>query len=162
MAINVTKAMALRLAPFTVDVERGRLRFFAAAIGETDPMYTDLVTARRAGHPDLPVPPTFLFSLELERPDPFDIVNALDIDLRAVLHGEQSFTYHSLAHAGEALTLQREVVDVHRKKRGALELLVTRTAVTRDDGNLVAELGGVLIVRQPSPTQRIDEPAVTT
>ena len=36
--------------------------FFAAAIGETDPVYTDLDAARAAGHRDLPVPPTFLFA----------------------------------------------------------------------------------------------------
>ncbi len=40
-------------------MERGRLRMFAAAIGETDPIYTDVEAARAAGHPDLPVPPTF-------------------------------------------------------------------------------------------------------
>src|SRR5213076_1850421 len=43
----------------TVDVEKGRLRFFAKAIGESDPVYTDESAARDAGHPTLPVPPTF-------------------------------------------------------------------------------------------------------
>ena len=54
----------------TFDVERGRLRFFAKAIGETDPVYTDVEAARAAGHPDLPVPPTFLFGLELDERGP--------------------------------------------------------------------------------------------
>ena len=36
--------------PFTTDVERGRLRFFAKAIGEMDLIYTDDAAARRAGH----------------------------------------------------------------------------------------------------------------
>jgi hypothetical protein len=50
----------------TFDIERGRLAFFARAIGETDPVYLDPDAARAAGHPDIPAPPTFLFSGELD------------------------------------------------------------------------------------------------
>ena len=53
----------------SVEVEKGKLRFFAKAIGETDPVYTDPAAARDAGHRDLPVPPTFLFCLEMEGPN---------------------------------------------------------------------------------------------
>ena len=59
-----------RLAPFTVDVEPGRLRFFAKATGHDDPVYGDEEAARAAGHPGLPVPPTFFFCLEMESPNP--------------------------------------------------------------------------------------------
>ena len=36
---------------FEVLVEKGRLRFFAKATGQTDPVYTDEAAARAAGHP---------------------------------------------------------------------------------------------------------------
>jgi hypothetical protein len=80
---------------FTVDVEKGRLKFFAKAIGQTDPVYTDEAAARAAGHPGLPVPPTFLFCLEMDAPDPAAIRNLLGMDYRKLLHGEQGFTYHA-------------------------------------------------------------------
>ena len=35
--------------PFTTPVERGRLKFFAKAIGETDPVYVDEAAAQAAG-----------------------------------------------------------------------------------------------------------------
>ena len=35
---------------FEVLVEKGRLRFFAKATGQTDPVYTDEAAARAAGH----------------------------------------------------------------------------------------------------------------
>lgn len=148
MAIDVDKAKALRLAPVTVTVERGRLRFFAKAIGEPDAVYFDVAAAQRAGHPDLPVPPTFFFSLELERPEPFGYIDELGIDLRRVLHGEQSFTYHSLAYAGDTLIVRPRIVDVSSKKGGAMEFLVKRTDITRD-GELVAEATSTIIVRNP-------------
>lgn len=152
MPIDAEAALKLRLEPITVPVERGRLRFFAKAVAQTDPVYTDLDTARQAGHPDLPVPPTFFFSLELEAPDPFGYLTALDVDLRRVLHGEQSFTYHRLAHAGDTLTLRPRIVDVYRKKGGALEFLVKQTDVTCGD-ELVAEARSVIVVRHPEVSQ---------
>ncbi|MFE3028362.1 MaoC family dehydratase N-terminal domain-containing protein [Nocardia tengchongensis] len=133
----------------TLTLDAGRLRFFAKAIGETDPVYTDLDAAKAAGHRDLPAPPTFLFSIELENPDPFAFLAAAGVDLRFVLHGEQSFTYHSTAVAGDVLTATPRITDVYSKKGGALEFLVKETAVTRADGSAVADLKSIIVVRNP-------------
>ncbi|MGW3044315.1 MaoC family dehydratase N-terminal domain-containing protein [Kitasatospora sp. NPDC001159] len=152
MAIDAEAAGKLALDPITVQVERGRLRFFAKATGQTDPVYTDVETARRAGHRDLPVPPTFFFSLELEAPEPFAYLAALDVDLRRVLHGEQAFTYHRPAYAGDTLTLQPRIVDVYSKKHGALDFLVKRTDVHRGT-ELIAETRSVIVVRNPEVPQ---------
>ncbi len=134
----------------TLTIDTGRLRFFAKAIGETDPIYLDLAAAEAAGHPNLPAPPTFLFSIELENPDPFEFLADAGVDLRFVLHGEQSFLYHSLAYAGDTLTARSRIADVYSKKGGALEFIVKETAVTRPDASLVAELTSVIVVRNPA------------
>ena len=44
--------------PRTIDVEKGQLRFFAKATGETNPIYFDEAAAQAAGHPAIPAPPT--------------------------------------------------------------------------------------------------------
>ncbi|OZM78887.1 MaoC family dehydratase N-terminal domain-containing protein [Pseudonocardia sp. MH-G8] len=132
-----------------VEVERGQLRAFAHAIGETDPVYVDLDAARAAGHPDLPVPPTFLFGLGLGRGGDFAWLTDLGVDLRHVLHGEQEFAYHQVAHAGDTLTLEPRISDVFSKRAGALQFLVRDTAVHRD-GAPVAELRETLVVRDPA------------
>ncbi len=132
-----------------VTIERGRLQYFAQAIGETDPVYTDLDVARAAGHRDLPVPPTFLFGVGLGRgAQDFAWLTDLGVDLHAVLHGEQRFTYHSLAHAGDTLRLSPRIVDVFAKKGGALQFLVRETTVRRADGSPVADLTETLVVRE--------------
>ena len=138
-----------QLPATTLTVDAGRLRFFAKAIGETNPLYTDVDAAKAAGYADLPASPTFLFSIELENPDQFRWVADLDIDPRFVLHGEQSFTYHSIAYAGDTLTATPRIVDIYSKKGGALEFIVKQTAVTRADGSAVADLETVMVVRHP-------------
>lgn len=133
--------------PFTADVERGRLRFFAKAIGETDPLYSEEAAARAAGHPDLPVPPTFLFCLEMDRPDPYGWFDALGIPLPKVLHGEQAFRYHRLAHAGDRLRFESTVVDIYDKKGGLLEFVVQDNAITNQRDELVATFRRTLVIR---------------
>jgi hypothetical protein len=133
----------------TMTIDPGRLRFFAKAIGETDPVYSDLAAARAAGHPNLPVPPTFLFGIEMENPDPFAFLNALGTDLRFVLHGEQSFTYRRLAYAGDTITAAPRIADIYAKKGGALEFVVKDTELTREDGALVATMTSTLVIRNP-------------
>ncbi|MFI1829295.1 MaoC family dehydratase N-terminal domain-containing protein [Streptomyces sp. NPDC020412] len=138
-----------RTPDHTVEVERGRLRFFALATGQTDPGYLDPAAAEAAGRRDLPVPPTFFFCLEMENPHRGDLLAGLGVDPRTILHGGQSFEYHAMAYAGDRLTFTTEVTDVYAKKGGALEFIVRTTRVTRD-GAPVATLTGTVVVRANS------------
>jgi acyl dehydratase len=135
------------LPAFEVLVEAGRLRFFAKATGQTDPVYLDAAAARDAGHPHLPVPPTFLFCLEMEAPDPAALRKLLGIDYRRILHGEQHFRYHAMAHAGDLLLYEPRIVDIFDKKGGALEFVKRQTRVSNQRGELAAELTCVTVVR---------------
>ncbi|MGV0983044.1 MAG: MaoC family dehydratase N-terminal domain-containing protein [Limnohabitans sp.] len=132
---------------FSATVEKGRLRFFAKAIGETDPVYTDEAAAQAAGHPGLPVPPTFLFCLEMESPDPAAIRNLLGLDYRRLLHGEQGFTYHRMAYAGDVLSFEQRIEDIYDKKGGALDFVLRKTRVTNQRGEHVADLRTVTVQR---------------
>lgn len=132
---------------FSAEVEKGRLRFFAKATGQTDPVYTDEAAARTAGYPSLPVPPTFLFCLEMESPDPAAIRDMLGMDYRSLLHGEQGFTYHAMAFAGDTLTFEQRIDDIYDKKGGALEFVVRKTRVSNQRAELVAELRTVTVMR---------------
>jgi acyl dehydratase len=124
-----------RLEPFTVDVERGRLRFFAEATGQAA---TDVV------------PPTYFFCLEMESPNPAAIRELLGMDYRRILHGEQGFTYHAPARAGDRLTFTQRIADIYDKKNGALEFVVRETGVTNQRGEHVADMRCVTVYR-PTP-----------
>ncbi|MFD6157540.1 MaoC family dehydratase N-terminal domain-containing protein [Nocardia sp. NPDC060256] len=138
-----------QLAPSTLTVDAGRLRFFAEAIGERNPIFTDLDAAKAAGYANLPVPPTFLFGIELDNPGSFSWLADLGVDLRRILHGEQSFTYHATAVAGDVLTATPTIGNVYSKKGGALDFIEKTSTVTRADGTLIAELKSVIVVRNP-------------
>lgn len=142
------------LPAFTVPVEAGRLRFFAKATGNTDPVYVDDAAARDAGHPGVPVPPTFLFCLEMESPDPAAMRKLLGIDYHRILHGEQQFIYHAMAHAGDRLRFEPRIADIYDRKGGALEFVRRETRVTNEHGALVAQLSCLTVVRNEAPALR--------
>lgn len=141
------KYIGHQLTPFTVEVEKGRLRFFAKATGQTDPVYLEDAVAKAAGYPSLPVPPTFLFCLEMDGPKPAETRNLLSMDLGKILHGEQSFIYHAMAFSGDRLSYSAKIVDIYGKKNGALEFVVIQTKVVNQHNALVAELRKVTVLR---------------
>uniref|UniRef100_UPI0035C9B14E MaoC family dehydratase N-terminal domain-containing protein n=1 Tax=uncultured Sphingomonas sp. TaxID=158754 RepID=UPI0035C9B14E len=151
MAIDRERHVGVVSEPREVAVETGFLKFFAKATGETDPIYFDENAARAAGHPSLPAPPTYLFSLALSAParrgDVFDAENGIGVELAKVLHGEQSFTYHRPIYAGDRLTLTTTTSDLYAKKNGALEFIVQDTAAVNDAGETCAEMRMVTVVR---------------
>lgn len=143
--------IGFRLPVHTQLVEKSRLRFFAKAIGETNPVYLDEDSAKAAGWGSLPVPPTFLFCLDMERDNPYDFMDTLGIELGKVLHGEQRFSYYQVACAGDRLTFDSRITDIYEKKAGAMEFVVRDTAVFREAGESdrekLADLRSTIIVR---------------
>lgn len=147
------QVVGIQLPTASLLLERGRLRLFCKAIGERNPVYVDVAAARTAGHPDLPAPPTFLAAIQHELPDPMGWLVDLGVDPNHVLHGEQTFTYHRMAYAGQELTLTGSITDYAVKKGGALELITRQCQVTDSAGNGVVDLSDVVVVRhlQASP-----------
>lgn len=141
------KFIGYQLNPSVLTLDRTRLRFFAKAIGEKDPVYLDPAAAQAAGYADVPAPPTFLFAAELDSGANDQLLADLDIPLAKLLHGEQSFRYLQPVCAGDTVTVQSTITDIYDKKGGKLEFAVKDSKVTNQREELVAELRTVLVVR---------------
>ena len=138
------------LGRITTEVERGRLRFFAKATGETNPVYTDEAAAKAAGYRSLPVPPSYFFCLQMiDDPDPTGWLTKLGVNLQHILHGEQSFEYLEMAFAGDSLTFESRVTDIYDKKGGALEFLVTESTCVNQLNKVVVKMKCTTVIRNP-------------
>lgn len=141
------KWMGHEMPASVLAIDRTRLRFFAKAIGETDPVYTEAQAARDAGYADIPAPPTFLFAAELDSGATDRLLADLGIPFAKLLHGEQGFEYHRPACAGDTVTVRSRITDIYDKKNGALEFVVKTSRATNQQGELVAEMRTVLVCR---------------
>ena len=89
-------AIGVTFTPTKAQVEAGRLRYFFETLRERNPIYREASAAKAAGYAGVPIPPTYLFCLEMmDSERPFEVLEKLNIDLARVLHGEQRFDYHA-------------------------------------------------------------------
>ena len=130
---------------FETVVEKGRLRFFAKAIGETNPIYLDEKVAQEAGYRSLPAPPTYPFVLDMDGPELLPILKLLNMDIAGVLHGSQEFEYAQPICAGDRITVKSRIADIFDKKGGAMEFVVTASSYTNQNGDEVAKASNTLI-----------------
>ena len=141
------KHVGRKLPVAVLAIEAGRLRQFARAIGETNPIYTDEVAARAAGYRSLPAPPTFLIAGELEADTVRAALVDMGVDVARILHGEQQFTYDAPVCAGDSVAFASTFGDIYGKRNGALEFIVKETMVTNQHGMRVATMRSVIVVR---------------
>jgi hypothetical protein len=131
-------------------LERGRLQFFARAIGEDNPIYRSAAAARAAGYADIPAPPSFLFAAEQGDGDLLALLREMQVNVAEVLHAEQSFVFRRHPCAGETLTVHSRIADIQAKKNGALEFIVKESTLCDGAGQTVAELRNVMVWRHPA------------
>lgn len=125
------KWLGHRFPKAVCEVEKGRVRAFAEAIGDARPECHDEAAAQALGYASLVAPPTFAGVLHGEAEA---LLGALGVEFTNLLHGEQSFTYEQPILAGDVMTTETEVVEIAPKKNGAMELLTLQTTLTNQRG----------------------------
>ncbi|WP_338661264.1 MaoC family dehydratase N-terminal domain-containing protein [Pararoseomonas sp. SCSIO 73927] len=96
---------------FIVDVEKGAIRRFCEALGETNPLYLDEEFARRHGYSGVLTPPTFPTTFRLPAPPPW----LAPLTNGAILAGEQGFSYARPIVAGDRLECTLYLKDIQEK-----------------------------------------------
>jgi acyl dehydratase len=131
--------------PLRYEVGREKLREFAAAVGETDPLYHDVDVARAAGFGDLPAVPTFPVVLSMRAGAVAYEDPELGVDFSRVVHGEQEFTYERPVIAGDRLVATPTVVGI--RSRGRHETLTVETSISTEDGAPVCTARSMVVIR---------------
>lgn len=145
MALN--RALAGKQYPPSVPYEVGRekIREFASAIGDGNPVYHDEAAAKAAGYPDIIAPPTFLTVLNF-RYSPQVIGDPdLGLDYSRVVHGEQEYVLERPIVPGMHLVGRPTIVDISAK--GSNEFLTIEAQIEASDGTRVATARSVIVSR---------------
>ena len=116
MAIKVnTTVKGKEYAPFTVTVERGKIKEFARAIGDLSPFYLDDAVGRASEWGDIIAPPTFAITFRDENADTGVMLRDLGVDIGRILHGEQEFEQHKPIRPGETYLCRSRISDIYEK-----------------------------------------------
>jgi acyl dehydratase len=141
----VTSAVGKMFAPVTYAVGREKVREYAYAVGETNPLHLDLEAARAAGHRDVVAPPMFaaVYASPAVTPAFFD--PEVGIDFARMVHGGQEFAWGPLVIAGDEITTEVEVADI--TDRGGVGFFVFESRSDNQDGARVCTGTWTCIVR---------------
>jgi acyl dehydratase len=130
----------------TYAVGREKVREFAAAVGETNPLYSDVEAARTAGYADVVAPPMFAVVYGGRAVGPAVLDPEVGIDLAMLLHGAQEFRWGPVVVAGDEITTTATIKDI--SARGGMGFYVFESLSTNQRGDTVCTGIWTNIVRQ--------------
>ena len=138
--------------PFTIEVERGKIRELALAIGDDNPVYQSREAAQAAGFPDVPLFPTAptMFTFWGNTKMVSQIVS-LGINVMRILHGEEEYEYLAPISPGDILTGVMTVADgkTRQNKDGSsIDILTTEIRYTNQHGQPVLNAREMILVRE--------------
>ena len=134
MAVK-TSAVGKSYPPSMYLVGREKVREYALAVGETNPVYLDVQAARRAAYADVVAPPMFavVYSTPAVVMAVFDADVAIDFAME--VHGAQEFRWGPLVIAGDEITTRASVKDIY--ERGGRGFYVFETVSVNTRGETV-------------------------
>jgi acyl dehydratase len=140
-----TDAVGKTYPPSSYAVGREKVREFASAVGEENPLHHDPGAAREAGYADVVAPPMFavVFGGRAMAPALFD--PDVGIDFARMVHGGQEFVWGPPVVAGDEIATEVEVKDI--AERGGLQFYVFESRSTNQDGETVCTGTWTNIVR---------------
>ena len=140
-----TEAVGKTYEPTTYAVGREKIREYAAAVGETNPLHHDVEAARAAGYADVVAPPMFavVFSSRAVGPALFD--PEVGLNFAMMVHGGQEFRWGPLVVAGDEITTAASVRDI--SERGGMGFYVFESVSKNQDGETVCTGTWTNIVR---------------
>jgi acyl dehydratase len=131
-----TKAAGKTYEPKIYAVGREKVREYANAVGETNPVHLDVEAARAAGYADVVAPPMFAVVYSAPAMAPAVLDPDVGINLAMMVHGGQEFVWGQPVVAGDEITTTASVKDI--SERDGKGFYVFETVSNNQDGDTVA------------------------
>jgi acyl dehydratase len=145
-SLRVNTAAVGKSYPSTVyAVGREKVKEYALAVGETNPLHLDHEAARAAGHRDVVAPPMFcvVYSAQAMGPAIFD--PEVGINFAMMVHGGQEFAWGPLVVAGDEITTTVSVKSIEERAGNGFYVFESRSV--NQDGEAVCTGTWTNIVR---------------
>jgi acyl dehydratase len=111
MPVN-TKAIGKTYEPVVYAVGREKIREYARAVGETNPVHLDVQAARDAGYADVVGPPMFAVVYSAPSVGPLIFDPEIELSFAMMVHGSQQFEWGPVVVAGDEVTTTTSVKDI--------------------------------------------------
>ena len=121
---EMLKAIGMETKPATYEIEKGHIRRFAEAIGDSNVLFTDENAARKTRYGSLIVPPTFFRALLSS-----DLPPVVSEKLRK-LDGGSQWEYFEPVRPGDRITVTAKYVSFTTRQGRMGEMLLAVVEIT--------------------------------
>ena len=130
-----TDAIGKTYQPVDYAVGREKIREYASAVGETNPLHHDPAAARELGYADVVAPPMFavVYAGRAVGPAVFD--PDVGINFPMMVHGSQEFRWEQIVVAGDEIETVATVREI--SERAGLGFYVFESASRNQKGETV-------------------------
>jgi acyl dehydratase len=140
-----TAAVGKEYPATTYEVGLEKIREYANAVGQAEPVHHDREAARAAGFRDVVAPPMFAVVYSAAAMGPAILDPDVGINFAAMVHGGQEFVWGEPVCAGDEITTRASVGEIYEKDgRG---FYVFESVSTNQDGDEVVRATWTNIVR---------------
>jgi acyl dehydratase len=144
-----TQAIGKTYPITTYAVGREKIREYAAAVGETNPLHHDVDAARAAGYADLVAPPMFAVVYAGRSVVPAIFDPDVGLNFAMMVHGSQEFTWGPVVVAGDEISTTTTVEDI--SERGGMAFYIFESVSENQHGETVCTGTWSNIVRGMTP-----------
>ncbi|NRG46230.1 MaoC family dehydratase N-terminal domain-containing protein [Bacillus sp. CRN 9] len=147
---KVMDLIGLELSPYSYSVDKVKIKEFAEAIGDLNPIYFNEEAARQEGYDGIPIPLTFLQVIDMWGGYSFmEKCDILGLNPVKILHGEQEYKFVKPIYANDVLTVKGKVDEVNIKKgsSGGMNIITLKFEYHNQVNELAAVSTNVTIER---------------
>lgn len=121
--------------PYTFEVERGKIKELALAIGDDNSLFFDKDYAKEKGYKDTPAPLTFATVMNFwGYPEIWDRMVEAGINIKKLLHAKEEYEYHNPIYPGDVIT---GVVSIESMRSSSKMDMVTFKTVYKRGSDIV-------------------------
>lgn len=135
---EMRRAIGAEAPPLVYEIEKGAIRKFARAIGDTNPLHQDEEYARKSHYGGIIAPPTFV--CYLRHPAIAERITGFDSPLKRLLNGGSEVEYFQPIRAGDVISVTPKIANIRQResKLGPMLFFIVEVAYKNQKGELVA------------------------
>ncbi len=145
MAIN-TEAVGKSYPPDEYEVGREKIREYAYAVGDENPVYLEEEAAKEAGFDTIVAPPMFAVVYSAGALKHAILDPELGINLMMMVHGGQEFEWHDVVKSGDVITTTATIDEIYEK--AGMDFIIIKSESVNQDGKPVVTARWTEIVRK--------------
>ena len=122
-----SKFIGREFKPTNYVVGQEKIKEYAIAIGDRNPLYTDPEFAKKSKYGTIIAPPMFVVVFARDAMFNLFLDNEINVNMSRLVHGEQEFDFHKIVKANDSIKTISKIKNIYSKNNNDFIELETKS-----------------------------------